>query len=144
MFCDFLTGPDNEWDRVCLQGFGRSPAQIITEFNRARHAQNNEQAPVKRPFTRAELQGFVYLADLEVERVLAAGRKAIDRGNREQSSTNLSLPWGRLICPCLFGLRGLLGPGEEPPRYAAGSPRPMTGRASTGALPEPGKSRPRA
>lgn len=55
VFCDFLTDPAYEWDRVCLQGFGRSPAQIITEFNRARHPQNNEQRPVKRPFTRIEL-----------------------------------------------------------------------------------------
>lgn len=75
-FCDFLTDPVYEWDRVCLQGFGRSPAQIITEFNRARHAQNNEQAPAKRPFTRAELQGFFDLADLGVERVLAPGARA--------------------------------------------------------------------
>jgi hypothetical protein len=75
VFFDFVTDPVYELDRVCLQGFGRSPTQIITEFNRARHAQNKEQAPTKRPFTRAELQGFVDLADLEVERVLASGRK---------------------------------------------------------------------
>lgn len=52
VFCDFLTDPMYEWDRICIQAFGHSPAQIITEFNRARHAQNNGQAPAKRPFTR--------------------------------------------------------------------------------------------
>lgn len=75
VFCDFLADAVYEWDPACIQGFGRSPARIITEFNRARHAQNNEQAPTKRPFTRAEPQGFLDLADLEVERVLASGRK---------------------------------------------------------------------
>lgn len=62
-FFDFLTDPVYELDRVCLQGSGRSPAQ------------NKEQAPTKRPFTRGELQGLVDLADLEVERVLTSGRK---------------------------------------------------------------------
>ena len=38
VFRDFLTDPVYEWDRACLQGFGRSPAQIITDFNQAHHA----------------------------------------------------------------------------------------------------------
>jgi hypothetical protein len=48
VFCEFLTDPVYEWDRICVRGFGRSPARIITEFNRDRHAQNNEQEPTKR------------------------------------------------------------------------------------------------
>jgi hypothetical protein len=49
VLCDFLTDPVYEWDRICVRGFGRFPAQIITEFNWDRHAQNNEQEPTKRP-----------------------------------------------------------------------------------------------
>lgn len=94
VFCDFLTDPVYEWDRICIQGFGRSPAQIITEFNRARHAQNNEQAPTKRPFTRAELQGFFDLADLEVERVLASGRKGAVAAYRDATVFKTTYAWG--------------------------------------------------
>ena len=94
VFCDFLTDPVYEWDRICVQGFGRSPAQIITEFNRARHAQNNEQGPTKRPFTRAELQGFFDLADLEVERVLASGRKGAVAAYRDATVFKTAYAWG--------------------------------------------------
>lgn len=94
VFCDFLTDPAYEWDRVCLQGFGRSPAQIITEFNRARHAQNNEQRPVKRPFTRTELQAFFDLADLEVERILASGRKGAVAAYRDAVVFKTAYAWG--------------------------------------------------
>ena len=94
VFCDFLTDPVYEWDRVCRQGFGCSPAQIITEFNRVRHAQNNEQAPTKRPFTRAELQGFFDLADLEVERVLVSGRKGAVAAYRDATVFKTAYAWG--------------------------------------------------
>lgn len=70
-------------------GFGRSPARITTDFNRARHTQNNEQVPTKRPFTRAELQGFFDLADVEVERVLASGRKGAAAAYRDATVFNL-------------------------------------------------------
>jgi integrase len=94
VFCDFLTDPVYEWDRICAEGFGRSPAQIITEFNRARHAQNNEQSPLKRPFTRTELQGFFDLADLEVERVLASGRKGAVAAYRDATVFKTAYAWG--------------------------------------------------
>ncbi|GAA1759477.1 hypothetical protein GCM10009712_05120 [Pseudarthrobacter sulfonivorans] len=94
VFCDFLTDPVYEWDRICSQGFGRSPAQIITEFNRARHAQNNEQAPTNRTFSRAELQGFFDLADLEVERVLASGRKGAVAAYRDATVFKTAYAWG--------------------------------------------------
>ncbi|MCG2622167.1 hypothetical protein LVY72_09575 [Arthrobacter sp. I2-34] len=94
LFCDFLTDPGYEWDRICVQGFGRSPVQIITELNRARHAQNNEQAPAKRPFSRAELQRFFDLADLEVERVLASGRKGAVAAYRDATVFKTAYAWG--------------------------------------------------
>lgn len=83
VFRDFLTDPVYEWDRACLQGFGRSPAQIITEFNQARHSQDNKQGPTKRFFTRAVLQGSFDPADLEVERVVASGRKGAAAAYRD-------------------------------------------------------------
>jgi integrase len=75
-------------------GVRRLPAQIVTEFNRARHAQNNEQAPTKRPFTRPELQGFFDLADLEIELVLASGRKRAVAAYRNATVFKTAYAWG--------------------------------------------------
>lgn len=52
VFCEFLTDPAYEWDRICHQGFGRSPALIITEFNRARLALPPEAMRQQRTGTR--------------------------------------------------------------------------------------------
>lgn len=75
LFCDFATDPAYDWDELCGQTFGSTVSQVVTEFNRARHVQSNEQQPEKRPFTRRELQDFFDLADLEVERVINSRRK---------------------------------------------------------------------
>lgn len=94
VFCSFLTNPGYDWDSICQQAFGQSPTQVVTEFNRARHTQSNEQAPEKRAFTRTELQGFFDLADLEVERVLSSGRKGAIAAYRDATLFKVAYAWG--------------------------------------------------
>jgi hypothetical protein len=53
VFCSFLTDPVYEWDRICSQGFGRSPTQIITEFNRDRPSRTRQ---LRAPQMRRRLQ----------------------------------------------------------------------------------------
>ena len=94
LFCDYLTDPAYEWDRVCLKAFGRSPAQVITETNRARHVADDATGPAKRPFTRRELQDLFDLADLEIERVIASGRKGAVAAYRDAVLFKTAYAWG--------------------------------------------------
>ena len=94
LFCDYLTDPAYEWDRVCLKAFGRSPSQVITEANRARHVADDAPGPAKRPFTRRELQDLFDLADLEIERVIASGRKGAVAAYRDAVLFKAAYAWG--------------------------------------------------
>jgi hypothetical protein len=58
LFCSYVSDPDYGWDRVCEQRFGSYPAQVFFDWNTAAHVQDNEQFPVKRAFTKSELQDF--------------------------------------------------------------------------------------
>ena len=69
-------------------------SQVVTEFNRARHVQRNEQQPQKRSFTRRELQDFFDLADLEVERVVDSHRKGAVTAYRDAVAFKTAYAWG--------------------------------------------------
>ena len=91
--CDAHFAKSQTWDRVRVRSFGRSPAQLITEFDRTRPALNNEQAPTKQPFTRGRAAGLFELADLEVERALAPGRKGAVAAYRDATGLKTPYAW---------------------------------------------------
>ena len=74
-FCNYLTDPAYGWAAVCEQRFGTHPVQVINEVNAAVHVADVESEPVKRAFTRAELQALFNYADEQVDRKRALGRK---------------------------------------------------------------------
>jgi site-specific recombinase XerD len=94
LFCDFVADPAYDWNELCDRSFGSTVSQVVTEFNRARHVQRNEQQPEKRPFTRRELQDFFDLADLEVERVLNSRRKGAVTAYRDSVAFKTAYAWG--------------------------------------------------
>lgn len=75
LFCSYIADPDYGWDRVCEQRFGTHPAQVFFEWNTAAHVQDNEQNPLKRPFTKKELQDFFDHADEQVSLIANARKK---------------------------------------------------------------------
>ena len=74
-FCGYLTDPGYGWAGECERRFGTHPVQVVHEWNAAVHVQDAEPDPVRRAFTRDELQTFFDHADDQVERIRAAGRK---------------------------------------------------------------------
>jgi hypothetical protein len=74
-FCVYVTDPAYEWARQCEARFGTHPVQVVHEWNTATHVQDNENDPVKRAFTRAELEAFFDYADEQVARIRSFGRK---------------------------------------------------------------------
>jgi site-specific recombinase XerD len=74
-FCGYLTDPAYGWVGECERRFGTHPVQVVHEWNTAVHVQDAEPDPVRRAFTRDELQTFFDHADDQVERIRAAGRK---------------------------------------------------------------------
>lgn len=93
-FCAYVASPDYGWDRVCEQYFGTHPAQVCFDWNTAVHAQANESAPKRRPFTRQELQAFFDRADDEVDRIATLGRKGWLPAYRDAALFKVAYCWG--------------------------------------------------
>jgi integrase len=93
-FCAYVASPDYGWDRVCEQYFGTHPAQVCFDWNTAVHAQANESAPKRRPFTRQELQAFFDRADDEVDRIATLGRKGWLPAYRDAVLFKVAYCWG--------------------------------------------------
>lgn len=74
-FCGFVTDPGYGWAAICQDRFGTHPVQVIHDWNAAVHVQEAESGPIKRAFTRDELQAFFDYADEQVGRVRGRGRK---------------------------------------------------------------------
>lgn len=58
LFCEYAANVEYDWNENCGRLFGTSFAQVITEFNKARHVQEADMGPSKRAFTLEELQAF--------------------------------------------------------------------------------------
>ena len=94
LFCDFACNPQYDWNENCARLFGSVFAQVITELNRIPHSQPHEARSAKRPFSRPELQQLFDLADLEVDRVLNAGRKGALAALRDAVAFKSFYSWG--------------------------------------------------
>ena len=93
-FCDYLAQPGYGWDRVCERLFGEVPAQVCFEWNTARHVQEIESDPRRRPFTRRELQAFFDRADDEAAYTATSGRKGWLAAYRDATIFKVAYAWG--------------------------------------------------
>ncbi|GAA4668863.1 hypothetical protein GCM10023197_25330 [Gordonia humi] len=74
--------------------FGTHPAQVFSEWNTARHIQEYDGQPTKRPYTREELDALFEYADEEVARVGATGRKGWQAAYRDATMMKLAYAYG--------------------------------------------------
>jgi integrase/recombinase XerD len=126
-FTDYICNPDYGWDRACEQLFGTHPSQVFFDWNTASHVQGYEGRPVKRPFTREELQWLFDHADDEVERVAASGRKGWQAAYRDAVMLRWPTPMGCGATSCVI-CRPLTSPAIRTPGSSAvsGSARSAT------------------
>lgn len=94
LFCEYAANVEYDWNENCGRLFGTSFAQVITEFNKARHVQEADMGPSKRAFTLEELQAFFDLADLEVDRIINSGRKGALAAWRDAVAFKTCYGWG--------------------------------------------------
>lgn len=94
LFCEYLVDPRYGWAVVCGERFGSHPTQVCTEWNRARHVDDYEGDPRRRPFTLEELQRFFDHADSEVTRIRATGRKGAVAAFRDAALFKVVFGWG--------------------------------------------------
>ena len=93
LFLDFAGDAAYDWNTRCAQLFGTVFSQVLSELNRATHAQESGEAS-KRPFSIQELQEFFDLADLEPERILNSGRKGALAAWRDAVMFKTIYAWG--------------------------------------------------
>ena len=94
MFCEYVCDPRYGWLAICQERFGSQPQQVCTEQNRARHVDNYEGDPGRRPLTPEELQAFFDYADEEVERIRQHGRKGALAAFRDAALFKVVYGWG--------------------------------------------------
>ncbi len=94
LFCGFAGDPAYDWNENCGRLFGSVFSQVITEWNRVSHAQPSEARPAKRAFSQVELQELFDLADLETDRILAAGRRGALAAARDAVAFKTLYGWG--------------------------------------------------
>ncbi|MBB6550177.1 hypothetical protein [Nonomuraea rubra] len=75
LFCHYITDQVYAWPAERQARFGTHPVQVVHEWTAITHLQDAEGDPVKRAFTREELQAFFDHADAEVARIRSEGRK---------------------------------------------------------------------
>jgi len=93
-FCEYLTSQHYGWVAECEQRFGTHPVQVCHDWNTARHLQDYEGRPGRRPLTRDELQALFDRADAEVERCLESGRKGALPAYRDAVLLKVTYAWG--------------------------------------------------
>ncbi len=96
LFCDFACDPAYEWNEQAAKLFGQVFAQVVTELNRVTHSHANTGRPEKRAFTQHELQQLFDLADLEIQRILHAGRRGPLAAWRDSVAFKTLYGWGGL------------------------------------------------
>jgi len=94
LFCDYACDPRYDWSEQAAKLFGHVFAQVVTELNRITHSQPGDAGPTKRPFTPRELQQLFDLADLEMVRILNAGRRGALEAWRDAMAFKTAYGWG--------------------------------------------------
>lgn len=97
-FCAFVIDPAYGWAGEFEQRFGTHPVRVITELDAAAHVADVEAEPMKRSFTRPELQALFDYADEQGARKRTLGaragcqRSAIRRSSRSPTATGCGTP----------------------------------------------------
>lgn len=97
-FCAFVIDPAYGWAGEFEQRFGTHPVRVITELDAAADVADVEAEPMKRSFTRPELQALFDYADEQGARKRTLGaragcqRSAIRRSSRSPTATGCGTP----------------------------------------------------
>jgi integrase/recombinase XerC len=94
LFTEYLADARYGWAAECQARFGRPPVQICHEWNTVSHASDYEGRPVRRPFTREELQALFDYADTQVEVAQARKRKGALAAYRDATVFKVLYAWG--------------------------------------------------
>lgn len=94
LFCGYATSDQYPWNESCGRMFGSGMSQVITEFNKAHHTQEETMGPVKRAFELDELQEFFDYADEEVERIIRSKVKGGLAAWRDVTALKVCYGWG--------------------------------------------------
>lgn len=93
-FTGYITSAEYGWLTVCQELFGTHAVQVFFEWNTAAHAEEFEGRPVRRPFTREELQRLFDHADDEVGRAVTEGRKGWQPAFRDSVMLKVAYSFG--------------------------------------------------
>lgn len=93
-FSSYVSNPDYGWDVVCEKHFGTHPAQVFFDWNTARHVQEDDSQPQRRPYTREELDALFDHADDEVERIGTTSRKGWQAAYRDATMMKVAYAYG--------------------------------------------------
>jgi hypothetical protein len=93
-FCAFVIDPAYGWAGEFEQRFGTHPVRVITELDAAADVADVEAEPMKRSFTRPELQALFDYADEQVERKRALGRKGWMSAFRDATLMKVAYSYG--------------------------------------------------
>ncbi|TYB62356.1 tyrosine-type recombinase/integrase [Nonomuraea sp. PA05] len=85
MFMDFICDARYGWLSICVERFGRAPAQILHEWNSITHVTEFEGQPGRRPLTYEEVQALFDAADGRVEDKQDRGRKGVLTAMRDSA-----------------------------------------------------------
>lgn len=116
-FCAFLVDPAYGWSGECEQRFGSHPVQVINEVNAAQHVADVESEPSKRAFTRVELQALFDLADEQVARKRALGRKGWISAFRDATILKIAYCYGLRRNEIRMLDMGDFGPNPDGPEF---------------------------
>ena len=93
-FLDYVCDARYGWVAECRQRVGAVPHQICHEWNTARHVDDYEGRPERRPLSRSELQGLFDACDEGVERAGCSGRKGWLAAFRDATLFKTIYGWG--------------------------------------------------
>jgi site-specific recombinase XerD len=94
LFLGYVCDPLYGWDGECEQRFGSHPVQICHGWNTAAHRADGEHRPIRRGFTRGELQRLFDAADDLVEAARRSGRKGLAAAYRDAALLKTTYAFG--------------------------------------------------
>jgi integrase/recombinase XerC len=93
-FLDHVCDPRYGWMVECDQRMGAVPRQICHEWNTARHVDDYEGRPQRRPLSRVELQAFFDVCDDGVDAAAGSARKGWLAAFRDAALFKTIYGWG--------------------------------------------------
>jgi site-specific recombinase XerD len=116
-FCGYCSDPAYGWDAVCLAQFGTHPVQIARDENLARHRDEQEARPSRRPLTKVECQALFDAADARVEAVCVGEKKGFAPAFRDATMLKVVYAFGLRRRELVMLERCDLGPNPAAPEF---------------------------